>query len=39
MSNRFAALKNVDGEVDINRAWKTIMENVNISAKEKSRLV
>jgi hypothetical protein len=26
-------------EVDINRAWKTIMENINISAKEEPRLL
>jgi hypothetical protein len=25
--------------VDINRAWKTIMENINISAKEEPRLL
>jgi hypothetical protein len=34
MSNRFAALENLDTEVDINRAWETIRENINISAKE-----
>jgi hypothetical protein len=31
--NRFAALENLDTEVDINRAWKTIWENIKISAK------
>jgi hypothetical protein len=31
--NRFAALKNLDAEVDINRAWETVRENIN-SAKE-----
>jgi hypothetical protein len=30
ISNRFAALENVDAEVDINRAWQTIRENINI---------
>jgi hypothetical protein len=30
VSNRFAAL---DTEVEINSAWKTIRENINISAK------
>jgi hypothetical protein len=34
ISNRFAALENLDAEVDINRAWETIRENINISAKE-----
>jgi hypothetical protein len=33
-SNRFAALENLDTEVDINRAWETIRENIKISAKE-----
>jgi hypothetical protein len=34
LSNRFAALENLDTEVDINRDWETIRENINISAKE-----
>jgi hypothetical protein len=34
ISKRFAALENIDTEVDINRAWKTIRENIKISAKE-----
>jgi hypothetical protein len=34
ISNRFTALENSDAEVDNNRAWETIRENVNISAKE-----
>jgi hypothetical protein len=33
-SNRFAALGDLDAEVDINSAWETIRENINISAKE-----
>jgi hypothetical protein len=33
MSNRFPALENSDDDVDINRAWETIRENINISAK------
>jgi hypothetical protein len=34
ISNRFAALENLDFEVHINRASETIRENINISAKE-----
>jgi hypothetical protein len=34
ISNRFAALENLDTEVDINRAWETIRENIIVSAKE-----
>jgi hypothetical protein len=34
ISNRFAALENTDTEVDINRDWETIRENIKISAKE-----
>jgi hypothetical protein len=34
ISNRFAALENLDAEVDINSSWKTIKDNINISAKE-----
>jgi hypothetical protein len=34
ISNRFTALKNTDIEVDINRAWETVRENIKISAKE-----
>jgi hypothetical protein len=34
ISNRFAALENVYTEVDINRAWETIRENMKISAIE-----
>jgi hypothetical protein len=34
ISNRFATLENLDTEVDINRAWETIRENIKISAKE-----
>jgi hypothetical protein len=32
--DRLAALENSDTEVDINRVWKIIRENINISAKE-----
>jgi hypothetical protein len=28
ISNRFAALENLDTEVDVNKAWETIRENV-----------
>ena len=38
MSNRFAALKNLDSE-DINRAWENIEENIKISAKDSPLLV
>jgi hypothetical protein len=34
ISNRFAALEYLGTEVDINRAWETITENIKISAKE-----
>jgi hypothetical protein len=34
ISNRFAALENLDAEVDFNRALETIRENIKISAKE-----
>jgi hypothetical protein len=34
ISNRFAALENLDTEVDVNKAWKTIREDIKISAKE-----
>jgi hypothetical protein len=37
ISNRFAALKNLDDDVIIKRAWETIRENINISAKESLR--
>jgi hypothetical protein len=34
ISNRFAALENLNTEVDINRTWEPIRETINISAKE-----
>jgi hypothetical protein len=36
ISKRFAAFGNLDAEADVNRAWKTIKENIStsISAKE-----
>jgi hypothetical protein len=34
MSNVFTALENLDAEVGISRAWETVRQNVNISAKE-----
>jgi hypothetical protein len=34
ISNRFAALENLDAEVDINRAWETIRETIKISTKD-----
>jgi hypothetical protein len=33
VSNRVAALEDSDTEVEINSAWETIRENINISAK------
>jgi flagellar biosynthesis/type III secretory pathway chaperone len=32
--NRFAALEDVDAEMEINSAWETIRENIKMSAKE-----
>jgi hypothetical protein len=34
VSNRFAALEDLDTEVEINSAWETIRENIKFSAKE-----
>jgi hypothetical protein len=34
ISNRFPGLENLDFQVDNNRAWETITENIKISAKE-----
>jgi hypothetical protein len=34
VSNRFAALEDLDAEVEINSAWETIRENIKISAQE-----
>jgi hypothetical protein len=34
ISNRFTALENLDTEVEINKAWETIRENIKISARE-----
>jgi hypothetical protein len=34
ISNRFAALENLDDDVDINRVFKTIRGNIRIAAKE-----
>jgi hypothetical protein len=34
VSNRFAALEDLEAEVEINSAWENIRENINISAKE-----
>jgi hypothetical protein len=34
VSNRFAALEDLDAEVKINSAWETIGENIKMSAKE-----
>jgi phosphomevalonate kinase len=28
ISNRFAALENLDSEMDVNKAWETIRENI-----------
>ncbi|PNF27854.1 hypothetical protein B7P43_G09196 [Cryptotermes secundus] len=34
ISNRFAALENLETEVDVNKAWETIGEDIKMSAKE-----
>jgi hypothetical protein len=34
ITNRFAALENFDDNVDMNRAWENIRENIKSSAKE-----
>jgi hypothetical protein len=34
VSNRFTALEDLDTEVELNSAWETIREIINISAKE-----
>jgi hypothetical protein len=34
VSNRFAALEDLDAEVEINSGWETIRENIKISAKQ-----
>jgi hypothetical protein len=34
ISNRFMVLENLDTEVDANKSWGTIRENIKISAKE-----
>jgi len=34
ISNRFAALENLDESLDINSAWENIRENIKISANE-----
>jgi hypothetical protein len=33
ISSRFTALENLNTEMDINRGWKTIRENIKISVK------
>jgi hypothetical protein len=39
VSNRFAALEDLDAEVEINTIWEMIRENIKISAKESLRLL
>jgi hypothetical protein len=34
VSNRFAALEDLDAEVEIKSSWETIRDNTKISAKE-----
>jgi hypothetical protein len=38
VSNRFAALEDLDTEVEINSAWEMIRKNIKISAKERKLL-
>jgi hypothetical protein len=37
ISNNFAALENLDADVNINRPWGTVRENIRNSAKESLR--
>jgi hypothetical protein len=39
ISNSFAALENLVTEVDVNKAWETISENIKMSAKESLSLL
>jgi len=34
ITNRFAALENLNNDEDVNRTWKNIKENIQTSAKE-----
>jgi hypothetical protein len=34
ISNRFTALGNLDDDMNVNRAWEAIRENIKISTKE-----
>ena len=34
ITNRFAALENLNGDENVNRAWGNIKENIETSAKE-----
>jgi hypothetical protein len=34
ITNRFAALENLDNDVDINRAWENIKESIHTSARD-----
>jgi 50S ribosomal subunit-associated GTPase HflX len=35
ITNRFAALQNLNDDEDLSRAWENIKENIKISAKER----
>ena len=35
ITNRFAALENLNVDEDVNRAWENIKENIKTSAKER----
>jgi hypothetical protein len=37
ISNRFAALEKLDTEVDVNKAWETVRENIQISEPKKNK--
>jgi hypothetical protein len=39
VSNRFAALEDLDANVEIDSVWEIIRENITISAKESLRLL
>jgi hypothetical protein len=34
ISNKFTALENSDGDVDIDKAWEIVKENIKISTKQ-----
>jgi hypothetical protein len=39
ISKRFTALENLDAEVEINRAWETVTENITIFSQREFKLL